>query len=52
MALIEDLVSGGFTVDIVFWNHAAQELKEAAAKFVALDPYLEYLTKEWIAKGV
>ena len=44
---VEDLVREGFTIHIVFWDHAAQELKKAASKFVSLDPFLDHLTKPW-----
>lgn len=40
---IERLKSRKIPVHIVFWGHAARELKEAATKFVNLDPYLEHL---------
>jgi hypothetical protein len=42
---IEKLRKRDIPVHVVFWNHAARELKEAASKFVALDPYLEYLSR-------
>jgi len=40
---IKALQEDGFIVEVVFWNHASRELKEAASKFVGLDPYLEQL---------
>ncbi len=43
--VVEDLVSEGFTVQVVFWDHAAKELKDAASDFLALDPYLRHLTR-------
>jgi len=43
--VVEDLVSEGFTVQVVFWEHAAKELKEAASSFISLDPYLDHLTR-------
>lgn len=45
--VVEDLVAGGFTVDVVFWNHGAAELKAAATRFVNLDPHLDTLTRRW-----
>jgi len=36
----------GFRVDVVFWDHAARELKEAASTFVSLNPHLEYLRRK------
>lgn len=40
---IEKLRGRGFRFDIVFWDHASKELKEAASNFVSLNPYLEQL---------
>ena len=40
---IEKLRARGITLHVVFWAHAAREIREAATKFVALDPYLEHL---------
>lgn len=40
---IEKLRKRGFTVDVIFWEHAARELKEAATKFVTLNPHLDHL---------
>jgi len=37
---IKPLVADGFKVDVVFWNHAATELKEAASEFINLNPHL------------
>ena len=31
---------------VVFWNHAARELKEACTKFISLDPYLAHLCRD------
>lgn len=45
--VVEDLVTNGYCVDVVFWNHAATELKNAASKFVDLNPHLDMLTKQW-----
>lgn len=49
--VVKDLVENGHTVDVAFWQHAAQELKQVASEFVSLDPYLEALTKAWSAKA-
>lgn len=43
MPVIEDLKSEGFRIVVVFWNHAAQELKQSASKFLSLNQYLNYL---------
>ena len=40
---IRQLVEDGYRVDVVFWGHAAKELKEACSKFVTLYPHLENL---------
>jgi uncharacterized LabA/DUF88 family protein len=42
---IEKLKKRGIPVHVVFWGHAARELKESATKFVNLDPYLEHLAR-------
>ena len=49
--VVEDLVKNGYTVDLAFWNHAAQELKRVASKFVPLDSYLDVLTTAWKPKA-
>jgi hypothetical protein len=41
--VVENLRGRGFNVFVVFWSHAARELREAATKFVPLDAYLENL---------
>jgi len=43
---IEKLKKRGIPVHVVFWGHAARELKEAATKFINLDPYLEHLARQ------
>lgn len=45
--MIEDLTENGFVVRVVFWDHAATKLKEAAMEFVSLNPYLDALTMRW-----
>lgn len=45
MPVIEDLKSEGFKVTVVFWDHAARELKETATKFIPLNQWLDYLQK-------
>jgi uncharacterized LabA/DUF88 family protein len=40
---IENLRRRGFTVNVMFWDHAARELREAATKFVPMNGYLGYL---------
>lgn len=46
--MVEDLVAEGFKVDVVFWDHAADELKKAASRFISLNPHLGTLTKVWV----
>jgi uncharacterized LabA/DUF88 family protein len=43
--VLQDLRKEGFAVHVVFWNHAAREVREAATKFVSLDPYFGLLTR-------
>lgn len=41
---IESLRKRGFTVDVVFWDHASSELKRAASRFVSLNKHLALLS--------
>ena len=40
---VRALASDGFTVHVVFWGHASEELQQAATKFISLDPILKHL---------
>ena len=40
---IEKLRKRGVNVHVVFWAHAARELREAATKFIDLNPFLNHL---------
>ncbi len=40
------LVKRGFTVDVVFWQHASRELKTACSSFIEMDPHFEYLSRK------
>ena len=40
---VVQLVEDGFSVEVVFWNHASRELKDACSKFISLDPILSHL---------
>ena len=40
---IEQLLSDGFQVDIVFWDHAAKELRETCSNFISLNSHLDLL---------
>lgn len=42
---IEKLKKRGFKVYVVFWGHAARELKQVATTFVNLDQQLEFLSR-------
>lgn len=42
---IEKLIKRGIPVDVVFWGHAARELKDVATSFVCLDPHLNHLAR-------
>lgn len=41
---VEKLRRRGLKVDVVFWDHAAKELKTAASSFVSLDPHFRLLS--------
>jgi uncharacterized LabA/DUF88 family protein len=40
---VKELAADGYKVEVVFWNHAGRELREAASRFISLDPHLEQL---------
>ncbi|MES1951999.1 hypothetical protein S4A8_14140 [Salinisphaera sp. S4-8] len=40
---VEQLVGDGYRVEVVFWNHASSDLKDACSKFVELNPILNHL---------
>lgn len=40
---IEALHKDGHTIEVFFWNHASQELKDACDRFVSLDSHLGHL---------
>lgn len=40
---IEALRGDGFQVDVVFWDHASRELREACSNFISLNPHLNNL---------
>lgn len=41
---ITNLRQDAYKVELFFWNHASQELKDACDCFVALDPHLDHLS--------
>lgn len=40
---VETLIKDGFQVDVVFWDHAARELREACSNFISLNPHMNAL---------
>jgi uncharacterized LabA/DUF88 family protein len=40
---VEKIKGRGIRFNVVFWDHAARELREVATHFVSLNPYLEHL---------
>lgn len=40
---VNELQADGYKVEVVFWSHAARELREVASKFIPLDQYLDTL---------
>jgi hypothetical protein len=40
---VNELRKDGFNVEVVFWGHAARELREAASKFINIDAHLDHL---------
>jgi uncharacterized LabA/DUF88 family protein len=40
---INELKADGYYVEVVFWNHAAKEIREAASKFIGINEHLENL---------
>lgn len=41
----EEVTSRGLAFHVVFWDHAAIELKETATSFTSLNPYLDHLRR-------
>lgn len=40
---VKQLKEDGYTVEVVFWSHAANDLKKACSKFISLDKYLGHV---------
>ena len=40
---VERLVSDGMKVDVIFWEHAARELKDACSDFISMNEHLDLL---------
>ena len=40
---LKALTVDGYKVELVFWNHAANELKKAATRFISLNKHLDHL---------
>lgn len=45
---IEMLSLRGISVQVVFWNHAAEELKSVCTKFISLNSYFNFLKRRTI----
>lgn len=45
------LVEKGFTVDVVFWEHASQELQDACSHFIPMNPHFASLSRENVQVG-
>ena len=43
--VVRTLIKRGFKVTVCFWDHAADELKNAASEFVLLDPHVNQLSR-------
>ncbi len=41
--LVHELRNRRYEVEVVFWSHASRELREAASRFVPLDPMIDVL---------
>jgi len=41
---ITELKADGYTVELVFWDHASSELKKVASKFISLNKHLAHLS--------
>lgn len=44
--VVEELAGRGIPFHVVFWEHAAAELKSAATSFTALDAFLNHLRRD------
>ncbi|MFN4134958.1 MAG: NYN domain-containing protein [Novosphingobium sp.] len=40
---VQNLINDGFQVDLVFWDHAGRELREACTNFISLNQHLDAL---------
>ena len=40
---IEMMIADGIRVDVIFWDHAAADLRNACSKFISLNQYLDAL---------
>ncbi len=45
------LVEKGFTVNVVFWEHASQELQDACSNFIPMNPHFASLSRESVQVG-
>ncbi len=42
---VRGLMKHGFTVIVIFWGHASQELKRVCSNFIEMDPHFEDLAR-------
>ncbi|MGA2253029.1 MAG: NYN domain-containing protein [Thermoguttaceae bacterium] len=43
---VERVRKRGIDFHVVFWDHAAKELRDAATKFISLNPFLDHLRRK------
>jgi len=48
---VAPLVERGFTVNVVFWQHASQELQDACSNFIPMNPHFANLSQENVQVG-
>lgn len=41
--VVSDLVQEGFTVKVIFWDHASRELQDICSTFISMNPYFNEL---------
>ena len=41
---VRGLVDSGYSVHVVFWDHASKELRDSTPNFISLDKYLNHLS--------
>ncbi|GHS94177.1 hypothetical protein FACS1894139_04190 [Planctomycetales bacterium] len=46
---LKNIANRGIKITVAFWEHASNELKEAAAEFISLDRFVDQLKRDKIA---